>query len=324
MMYSVSDPFRLDQGDVSFDAPDTVKSAMTRRDRREPSRITCRRPACRGCASCIAAKLRDRNGIPIDDRRGRPGHEWGHSRALHGLSARCSNRVTKCIVPDPAWPPAAGNILVAARRADWRVRFTKRAAGGTISTKLESKITLEDACPVPELAEQPDRRSPDAERSRAAGRDRARPRPVGDLGRGVRGRRLRRRARQHRVAAGHVRAHDSALHVQQVVRDDRARLGYVAIKDAKLRDRPKKIAVLHLEQHRVGRAVRRDRRARRAAGLHRDVPRGAAGAAGPFLQRVRAKWPATLLGEAARRRVLRLRPRSIQAGATVVAGPVER
>jgi aspartate/methionine/tyrosine aminotransferase len=30
MMYSVADPFRLDQGDVSFDAPDSVKSAMVR------------------------------------------------------------------------------------------------------------------------------------------------------------------------------------------------------------------------------------------------------------------------------------------------------
>jgi hypothetical protein len=30
MMYSVTDPFRLDQGDVSFDSPDSVKSAMTR------------------------------------------------------------------------------------------------------------------------------------------------------------------------------------------------------------------------------------------------------------------------------------------------------
>ncbi len=30
MMYSVKDPYRLDQGDVSFDAPDTVKDAMRR------------------------------------------------------------------------------------------------------------------------------------------------------------------------------------------------------------------------------------------------------------------------------------------------------
>ena len=28
MMYSIKEPFRLDQGDVSFDAPDTVKRAM--------------------------------------------------------------------------------------------------------------------------------------------------------------------------------------------------------------------------------------------------------------------------------------------------------
>ena len=30
MMYGVKDPFRLDQGDVSFDAPDSVKNAMHR------------------------------------------------------------------------------------------------------------------------------------------------------------------------------------------------------------------------------------------------------------------------------------------------------
>ena len=29
MMYSVTDPFRLDQGDVSFDAPDSVKKMRT-------------------------------------------------------------------------------------------------------------------------------------------------------------------------------------------------------------------------------------------------------------------------------------------------------
>ena len=30
MMYSVANPYRLDQGDVSFDAPDSVKRGMTR------------------------------------------------------------------------------------------------------------------------------------------------------------------------------------------------------------------------------------------------------------------------------------------------------
>ena len=51
MMYSVADPFRLDQGDVSFDAPDSVKDGDGARDRREQDATTCRPPACRACAS---------------------------------------------------------------------------------------------------------------------------------------------------------------------------------------------------------------------------------------------------------------------------------
>ena len=30
MMYSVKDPFRLDQGDVSFDAPETFKQGVAK------------------------------------------------------------------------------------------------------------------------------------------------------------------------------------------------------------------------------------------------------------------------------------------------------
>jgi len=30
LMYTIKDPYRLDQGDVSFDAPATVKAAMMR------------------------------------------------------------------------------------------------------------------------------------------------------------------------------------------------------------------------------------------------------------------------------------------------------
>ena len=51
MMYTLKDPFRLDQGDVSFDAPDTVKQAMAQGHRGEPHALPARRPACRGCAS---------------------------------------------------------------------------------------------------------------------------------------------------------------------------------------------------------------------------------------------------------------------------------
>src|SRR5215510_1101272 len=66
MMYSVKDPFRLDQGDVSFDSPDTVKSAMVRAIAENKTHYlqTTGVPRLR---ELIAAKLRDRNHIPIDD-----------------------------------------------------------------------------------------------------------------------------------------------------------------------------------------------------------------------------------------------------------------
>src|SRR5262249_61475453 len=69
MMYSVADPYRLDQGDVSFDAPDTVKSAMTRAiaENRSHYLQTSGVPRLR---ELIADKLRTRNPIPISDAEG--------------------------------------------------------------------------------------------------------------------------------------------------------------------------------------------------------------------------------------------------------------
>src|SRR5213593_4206486 len=66
MMYSVADPFRLDQGDVSFDAPDTVKSAMARAIAENKSHYlqTAGVPRLR---ELIAAKLRDKNHIPVEE-----------------------------------------------------------------------------------------------------------------------------------------------------------------------------------------------------------------------------------------------------------------
>src|SRR5262245_66692895 len=66
MMYSVTDPFRLDQGDVSFDAPETVKTAMARAIAENKTHYlqTAGLPRLR---ELIAAKLRNRNHIPVDD-----------------------------------------------------------------------------------------------------------------------------------------------------------------------------------------------------------------------------------------------------------------
>ena len=62
MMYSVANPYRLDQGDVSFDAPESVKSAMTRAvaDNRTHYLQTSGVPQLR---ELIAEKLRRKNGV---------------------------------------------------------------------------------------------------------------------------------------------------------------------------------------------------------------------------------------------------------------------
>src|SRR5690349_2268970 len=66
MMYSVADPFRLDQGDVSFDSPETVKAAMARAIAENKTHYlqTTGVPRLR---ELIAAKMRGKSGIPVDD-----------------------------------------------------------------------------------------------------------------------------------------------------------------------------------------------------------------------------------------------------------------
>src|SRR6266536_4054088 len=60
MMYSVPNPYRLDQGDVSFDSPDSVKAAMMQAiaDNQTHYMQTTGVPRLR---ELIAAKLRDKN-----------------------------------------------------------------------------------------------------------------------------------------------------------------------------------------------------------------------------------------------------------------------
>src|SRR3989442_5533977 len=113
MMYSVKDPFRLDQGDVSFDAPDSVKSAMTRAiaENRTHYLQTTGVPRLR---ELIAAKLRDKNRIPIEDEE----HVLVTNGGIHGLYIICPALLEpgdEVIVPDPEWPPAGGKGLAPPR-----------------------------------------------------------------------------------------------------------------------------------------------------------------------------------------------------------------
>src|SRR5262245_59386253 len=111
MMYSIADPYRLDQGDVSFDSPDSVKSAMRRAiDENKTHYLqTTGVPRLR---ELIAAKLRERNQIPIDD----ADQVLVTNGGIHGVYLACRALFEpgdEVIIPDPLWPPATGNVLAA-------------------------------------------------------------------------------------------------------------------------------------------------------------------------------------------------------------------
>src|SRR5919198_2973768 len=80
MMFTVKDPFRLDQGDVSFDAPDTVKSAMARAIAENKTHYLQTNGVPR-LRELIAAKLRDKNGIAGADAE----HVLVSTGGIHGL-----------------------------------------------------------------------------------------------------------------------------------------------------------------------------------------------------------------------------------------------
>jgi aspartate aminotransferase len=111
MMYSVKDPFRLDQGDVSFDAPETVKAAMRRAidDNRSHYLQTTGVPRL---LELLAEKLRTRNGIPVGD----VNEVMVTTGGIHALFIACQALLEpgdEVIIPDPTWPPCAGNVRAA-------------------------------------------------------------------------------------------------------------------------------------------------------------------------------------------------------------------
>ena len=111
MMYSVKDPFRLDQGDVSFDAPDTVKNAMRRAIDENRSHYLQTTGVPR-LLDLLAAKLREKNGIPV----GGSDEVMVTTGGIHGLYVICQALLEpgdEVVIPDPEWPPAAGNIIAA-------------------------------------------------------------------------------------------------------------------------------------------------------------------------------------------------------------------
>jgi aspartate/methionine/tyrosine aminotransferase len=112
LMQTVKDPFRLDQGDVSFDAPDTVKRAMAQAiiDNKTHYLPTTGVPRLR---QLLAEKMRQENAIPIvsdDDILPTNGGTHGLWAVMHALFEPGDEMV----VPDPGWP-ATMAIAIAAR-----------------------------------------------------------------------------------------------------------------------------------------------------------------------------------------------------------------
>jgi aspartate aminotransferase len=138
MMYSVKDPFRLDQGDVSFDAPDSVKSAMRRAidENRSHYLQTTGLPRL---LELLADKLRTKNGIPV----GGPEEVMVTTGGIHGVfiaSQALLEPGDEVIVPDPEWPPCAGNIALA-HGVPVPCRLHEALGWRYDLAELESKIT---------------------------------------------------------------------------------------------------------------------------------------------------------------------------------------
>lgn len=114
MMYGVKDPFRLDQGDVSFDAPETVKSAMTRAIAENKTHYlqSTGLPRLR---ELLAEKMRTRNGIPVGD----PDEVLVTNGGIHALYVMFQGLLEpgdEVLLPDPVWPPTMGHVIAAQAR----------------------------------------------------------------------------------------------------------------------------------------------------------------------------------------------------------------
>ena len=188
MMYSVKDPFRLDQGDVSFDAPDTVKDAMRRAIDENRSHYVQTTGVPR-LLELIADKLRKTNGIPI----GTPDEVLVTTGGIHALYILCHGLLEpgdEVIVPDPGMAAVDGQHQ-ARPRCRGAVPTARAARLAIRSRRARVEDHAEDEGDLHQLAAQPDRRRPHQGRHRAHRGHRRRARHLDHLGRGLRGRALR-------------------------------------------------------------------------------------------------------------------------------------
>jgi aspartate aminotransferase len=138
LMVTLENPFRLDQGDVSFDAPDSVKDAMARAiaDNRTHYLPTTGVPRLR---ELLAEKMRTKNGIPID-RVDDVVPTNGGTHAIWAVVHALLEPGDEMIVPDPEWPPTMA-IAIAAHARPIAVPLHERLGWRWDLDELERAIT---------------------------------------------------------------------------------------------------------------------------------------------------------------------------------------
>jgi aspartate aminotransferase len=111
LMHTVKDPFRLDQGDVSFDAPDSVKQAMAKAITDNRTHYLPTAGVAR-LKQLLAEKLRRKNGIPIEsDDEVVPTN--GGTHAIWATMHALFEPGDEMIVSDPEWPPTMAIAIAA-------------------------------------------------------------------------------------------------------------------------------------------------------------------------------------------------------------------
>ena len=138
LMQTVKDPFRLDQGDVSFDVPDSVKQAMTKAiaENRTHYLPTTGVPRLR---ELLAEKMRKANGIPIGSAEEvviANGGTHGIWATMHALFEPGD----EVIVSDPEWP-ATMAIAIAAKATPVAVPLYEKIGFRWDLDELERAIT---------------------------------------------------------------------------------------------------------------------------------------------------------------------------------------
>src|SRR5918997_4446553 len=138
LMHTVKDPFRLDQGDVSFDAPATVKAAMARAISENKTHYlpTTGVPRLR---ELLTEKMRRDNRIPI----GSPEEVVPTNGGTHGIWAimhALFEPGDEVIVSDPEWP-ATMAIAIASKATPVAVPLYEQLGWRWDLDELERTIT---------------------------------------------------------------------------------------------------------------------------------------------------------------------------------------